>query len=41
MILSEMAAGSHELTEENRDAYWTQVEEFYGNYDYKTLLGDK
>lgn len=41
MILSEMAVGSHELTKENRDAYWDQVEDFYENYDYKTLLGDK
>ena len=37
-ILQSMAAGEHELTPENYEAYWKEISEFYSTYDYDALF---
>lgn len=37
-ILQSMAAGEHELTLENYEAYWKEISEFYSTYDYDALF---
>lgn len=38
LILQSMAAGNHELTLDNYEAYWDTVAQYYCNYDYDALF---
>ncbi len=37
-ILKWMAEGSHQLTKENYNAYFDEIQDFYGNYDYESFF---
>lgn len=37
-ILQWMANDTHKITEDNYEAYWDEIEKFYGNYNYDALF---
>ena len=39
LILQRMQRGEFRLTQENYQAHWEEVRDFYANYDYEMLLG--
>lgn len=38
LILQRMAAGEYELTPDNYESHWQEVEAFYSTYDYDSIF---